>query len=114
MRIGPLRDRVIVQAKGREVQNAYGENTTTPTKQFTTWCAIDDVQQLTGRKLQVAQQILAEGDHIVRVRYRDGLKPSYRLKTVVGGRIFDVQSIVNVDGNNREAWFRCKETNPEP
>ena len=116
MRIGPLRDRVIIQERSANSQNAYGENTAGYTvKEAEVWAAIDDVQQLSGKKLVVAQQILAEGDHLVRMRYRDGIKPhKHRLKTVVGNRIFDVQSVVNLEGGNRELWFRCKETNPSP
>ena len=115
MRIGPLRHRVTFKRKPNQSQNSKGENVVGfTTKDFTCWAAVDDMGQLTGRKLMVAQQILAEGDHLVRTRYRTGMNAYKQIVTVVGGRVFDVQSLVNVDERDRELWFRCTETNPAP
>ena len=113
MRIGLLRQRVRVKEKAASSQNSYGENNAGYTvKNFECWAAIDDVGSLGGRKLLVAQQILAEGDHLVRMRHRANLNAAKRIETVTGNRIFDVQSLVNIDSRDREVWFRCKETNP--
>lgn len=115
MRIGPLRDRITIHKKAANSQNPYGENTAGfTTKVCETWAAIDDVDRLAGRKLMIAQQIIAEGDHLVRMRYRDGITPAHRITTVSGSRIFDVQSVVEMGGPRRELWFRCKETSPRP
>ena len=114
MRIGPLRHRVIFKKRASSSQNSYGENTAAYEKDFPCWAAIDDIGRLTGRKLLVAQQILAEGDHLVRTRYRTGLTARKQIVTVVGNRILDVKSVMNIDERDREVWFQCTETNPAP
>ena len=113
MKAGSLRHRLTVRSKASESVNSYGENTTAYTTDQTVWAAIDDMGGMTGRELLVARQILSEGDHIVRTRYRTGMTTAKQFVTH-DSRVFDVESVWNVEDRNRELIFRCKETNPRP
>ena len=113
MRIGKFRHRVIFRKKAPESQNAFGENTADFTvKDFVCWARIDYTSAASGRKVTAGQQIIAEGDPVVAIRYRPNMTAYRQITTVVGGRVFDIASITNVNEMNRELRFRCTESNP--
>ena len=68
------------------------------------WAAF---RTLSGAERIAAQQVNATQTHEIKIRYRPGVKPDYRL--VMGLRIFDIKDARNIDEANKEIWMRCTE-----
>ena len=103
MRTGRLRHRVKIQHY-TESQNAFGEATKNWTDYATVWAAVEPVK---GREFWESQQINAEITTKVTMRYLAGVKPKMRI--LYDTRIFEIDSVINVDERNRELQLLVKE-----
>jgi len=89
MRLGPLRQRVNIQARSATV-DAFGQESETWATVATVWAS---VEPLSGRELLAAQQVQGETTHRVRMRYMAGVTTSSRV--LFNLRPFDVRSVIN-------------------
>lgn len=107
MRAGTLRHRVEIQAltvTEDDIGNQIYEWQT-----IATVCA--SIEPLKGREYWAAAQIQAETTVKVTIRYLAGITPSCRV--VFKDRVFDIQSIINVEERNRELVLMCREKDEE-
>ena len=103
--IGKLNKQIIIQYKN-VTRSSYGDETITWTTEDTVWAS---VQPLTLRQREsfVVQQNRAEVTHEIHMRYRRNLTPEKRMK--YGDRIFDIDSIINVNERDEELLIYATE-----
>lgn len=101
--VGPMRDRLEIQARVM-TQNDYGEAVPAWATLTTRW---GQVEPLSGRELWQAQQVRPDVSHKVTIRYYDGLTPRHRL--LLGSRVFEITSVINVDNRKRFMDLICVE-----
>ena len=103
MEAGKLNKRVTIQAPVTATDSSGAPNPT--------WVDIATVsaaiEPLRGREFFSAQQANNELSHRVTIRYRRGIKPSYRL--MYGIRYLEIESIIDPEERNRELQLMCKE-----
>jgi len=103
MRLGPLRQRVNIQARSATV-DAFGQESETWATVATVWAS---VEPLSGRELLTAQQVQGETTHRVRMRYQAGVTTSTRL--LFNLRPFDVRSVINKNEAGVSLELLCTE-----
>lgn len=103
MRIGTLRHRITIQNK-TTIKDTVGQEKETWVDLATVWASIEPLK---GREYFAAHAVNAENTIKIRIRYYPGLKPTHRIK--YGTRIFDIQSVINVDERNIEMILMCVE-----
>ncbi len=103
MRAGELKERLELQAPYRSL-NSIGELIDTFTTKDTVWGAIEP---LTGKRLFEAKQANADVTGIIRIRYRTGIKPTWRF--IQHDRIFRIVSIINPKEDKTELHILYKE-----
>lgn len=103
MRAGDLRHLVTLE---EQVQGTdpYGNPTTVWEDRGQVWAA---VEPLRGRQLFEAQTAFGEIVTKVRIRYRSGITPSWRV--LWDGRVLAVKAALDVDGRHRELELMCVE-----
>lgn len=103
MEAGKLRHLVQLQAN-TPTQNTLGE----PSDSWATIANIyAAIRPMAGQELMLAQQVIAKASHQITVRNYPGLSAENRIK--FGTRIFDINSVNNVDERNREMILLCSE-----
>lgn len=65
------------------------------------------IEPLGGEERLVASIVRAETTHKVTMRHLAGITPANQL--IFGSRIFEIESILNVEEKNREMVLMCKE-----
>lgn len=65
------------------------------------------VEPLSGREYWAAQQQAAEMSYRVRIRYRAGVLPTWRV--LYGSRVFLVLSVIDVNERHEEMQLMCRE-----
>ena len=100
---GKLRNRIKIE-QGAEAQNSFNEEVLTWST-FATPSA--SISPLNGRELFDAQQRYAEVTHKVVIRYLAGVVPKMRVN--FGGRLFDINAVLNIDERNIELQLLCSE-----
>jgi SPP1 family predicted phage head-tail adaptor len=70
----------------------------------TPWASIEPVS---GKEYFAAAAVRAETTVKITMRYIAGLSTAHRL--VSGGKVYDIQAILNTDGRNRELILMCTE-----
>ena len=103
MQAGKLRHRVSLQELARN-QSVTGEMIPSYAPYATVWAS---VEPLTGRELEFAQQITAETNYRVTIRYNSKVDVEHRV--VFGDNTFEVTSVVNPDERNEQLFLMCKE-----
>ena len=103
MRLGPLRQRVNIQARSATV-DAFGQESETWATVATVWAS---VEPLSGRELLAAQQVQGETTHRIRMRYQAGVTTSSRL--LFNLRPFDVRSVINKNESGAFLELLCTE-----
>jgi SPP1 family predicted phage head-tail adaptor len=91
------------------IGNEYeGEPATTPETVCSVW---GNIQPLTGREYQQAQQMQSNVSHKITTELLpQNLGPATsRMRLKHGTRTFEVQSVVNVEERNRELEWMCTE-----
>ena len=103
MRAGELRNRITFQ-EPVHTRDTFQADVITYTDVVTVWAAID---WESGRRFLEAAQLNAEVQGVVRIRYRDDVKPEWRIK--FGDRYFEIISIANIQERRRELQLNVKE-----
>lgn len=104
MRAGTLRHRLTFQTRS-SAQTASLDQVETYTDSFTVW---GSVSPLSGKETVASDAIRNEGTHQVRIRYREGVLGSMRIR--FGSRYFNILSLPrNLDERGRELVMEVKE-----
>jgi len=103
MRAGQIMHRITFQ-KPTITRNAKQENITTYSNFITVWAAID---WESGRRFLEAKQLNSEVQGVIRIRYRSGILPEWRIK--YKDRYFQILSIADIKELNREIQLNVKE-----
>jgi len=103
MKAGQLRHRIVIE-KQTQTKNAIDEIILTWSTFCTVWAAIEPA---TGQTYYAANQLEAKVDGRVRIRYRDDIEPTMRIK--YGDRILNIGSIVHPQENRRELHLMYSE-----
>lgn len=102
--IGELNRRIFFQQAGVETDDGYGGKVKTWVNCGEAWAKIEP---LTGREYFFAHQIQAEVTHRVTIRFRQDVKEDMRISA--GGRILEIESIVDLDEAHQFLQFFCRE-----
>jgi len=104
MDFSKLRHRVTFQKPSGKSQNSMGEDVPVYVDFATVWAA---VEPLRGREYHEAQKIRAETTYRVTTRFLANVTPDMRI--VHAGRIFEIQSILNIEERNVELQIMASE-----
>jgi SPP1 family predicted phage head-tail adaptor len=100
---GKLNHRIELQSKVA-TRDSYGSETIVWKKESIVW---GSVEPISGREYFLAKQVQAETTHRIRIRYYAGLRPDWRI--LFGTRIFEIDSVINIEEKNREMVLMCHE-----
>lgn len=103
MRSGQLNKRIELQAATQTSDGMGGFTETWATRQ-TVWAAI---WPMSAREMMQTMQTTMEISHRIRIRYKSGLLPSWRIK--YGTRYFNIVSIVNPNEKGEWQDLLCRE-----
>jgi len=103
MRAGIMRHRITIQSKS-VVRDSFGGETVTWTTFATVWA---QMRPLSGREYFDARQAQADLTTEIVIRYLAGVLPEMRV--VDGDHVYDIWSISNVEGLNRQMVLLCRE-----
>ena len=103
MNAGQLRHRIELQSSDGS-KNTFGEKEKIWTTYATVWASIEPLR---GRELLWAQQISAELTHHIEIRYNSNVNAKHRAR--MGVRIFDFNTVKNVDEKDEMLEIFCKE-----
>lgn len=103
MIIGRLRHKVIIKSLS-QLPDSYGQRLSTWTTRATVWASIEPLR---GNERLLAQQIGAEVDTRIVIRYLSGVVPTDRVW--FGARIYHITSVLNRDERNEYMELMCKE-----
>lgn len=103
MDIGRLNKRISFLTY-RETEDCMGQSIQVPQKGKTVWGTI---KPLRGGEYWDAAKKEAEITHKITTRYLPGITPDEKI--LYKDRIFEIQSIINVDENNTMLEIYCKE-----
>ena len=104
MRAGQLRHRIDIQAPDGGL-NSFREPTGAWSTQWRNVPAC--VEELSGRELVAAQQIVALATHKVTIRYLAGVTAKHRV--LFEGRVLDIQAPINPDTKKIQMDLLCVE-----
>ena len=107
MRIGSLKKRITLQSMTRTDDGMGGYNEV-PKNEMTVWAAIWST--FSSEALRSGQFNL-EITHRLRIRYRPGIKASWRIKNEE--KYYSIVSIVDPNMDHRQLDLLCKETETE-
>ena len=105
MRTGRYRTRLHIE-EAAETRTSDGGITSGWASIGTTWAW---VRGLRGRELFSAQQINPQTTHKITMHHRSGMNSGLRLLDKTGARVFNIESVVNLDERNREIEMICTE-----
>lgn len=105
MRAGALRHKVLIE-DFTATQDALGGHAKAWTTFATAWAAIEPLR---GREYFDASAFQGEIDTRVRIRHVDGVRPRMRVNWPAESRVFDVQSVAEINTRDREIHLMCKE-----
>jgi len=104
MRAGQLRNLVIIEQPSLS-KNEIGEVVPSWSTFCSCWAAIEPA---VGRSYYAANQLESKVDGRVRIRYREGILPTMRIK--FGERILSIVSVVHPQENHRELHLMYAES----
>lgn len=103
LKIGDLRHRITFQVPST-TENEIGEEIPVYNDFKTVWASIEP---LSGKEYLEANKESNEITHRIRIRYTQGITNDMRI--VYKNRVFDIQSIINVNERNKELQIMCIE-----
>ena len=103
MRAATLRHRVVLQSAA-DTADGGGGAATAWSDVATLWASIEPLK---GTERLTAQQLISPLSHRVRLRHRDGVTTTMRLK--FGARTFNIRAVINPDERNRLLELHCEE-----
>lgn len=101
MRAGRLRHRIELKSL-TEAQNAFGEATKAYATYATVWA---EVKPLRGKEAEQAQQVVAEAECQITIRYHASVVETDRIG--FDGREFEINSIINPLERNEYLELMC-------
>lgn len=101
--IGKMRTAIAIQER-IETRDTFGGPTLTWSTVATRW---GRVEPLSGRELWQAQAARPDVSHRITLRHYDGLTPRHRL--LVGSRVFNIESVLNIEEKGRVSQVMAKE-----
>lgn len=105
MRAGTLRHRITLERRTDATGTAGGVKAVwDPVPFAVAWAEVTPLQ---GRELEAARGMQSEATHRVRLRYLAGVTPKLRVN--FGGRLMDIEDVVDVGERHRELVLRCIE-----
>lgn len=97
MRAGQLRHKITIEQLDTSTADAMGA----AVKIWTLFCVCwARVQPVSGKEFFNANQERAQISHKIRIRYVAEITPAHRVN--FGGRLFNIQTVINFDERNRE------------
>jgi SPP1 family predicted phage head-tail adaptor len=106
MKIGELRQRVILQKK-EITEDELKQQYETWMDTATVWAS---VEPLSGREYFAAGQVNSEISVKVTIRYRKDVTPDMRV--VFGGKVYETLSVINLKERCETLVMMCREVNP--
>jgi len=103
MEAGALRHRIAIQ-ENTSTENSRGEKVPGWTTYYQCWASVAD---LSGREFFEANQSQSQISTEIRMRYKSGITPQMRV--VFGSRAFEIVSVANPMGRNKELVLLCTE-----
>lgn len=103
MKAGKLQYRGTIQRPSGSV-GSFGDKSDDWTDVVDRWFSIEP---LSGREYWSAQQVGSDVTHKITLRYRGGIKTSWRF--YIRGRIFYINSILNTGEQDKELVALCRE-----
>ena len=103
MKIGKLRHRVTLQ-EHISTRDSFGAEKEAWIDTAKVWAS---VEPLSGKEYFAAQQINAEVNIKVTIRYRPLIHP--RMRVLFGVRVFEILSVLNIEEKNIQLVLMCKE-----
>lgn len=98
-----LRHRITIQQLIRTDDGAGGK-----TEVWTTFASVfAGVEPLHGRERYLQQQVQSEVTHRIPMRYRAGVTPAMRV--LFEGRIFRIDSVIDIEERHTEMQLMCQE-----
>lgn len=104
MNFSKLRHRITIQ-ENISVKDSFGAETPNWTDVASVWASIEP---LSGKEFFAAQQINAEVNTKITMRYREGIKPEMRV--VFNERMFNIISVINENERNISLILMAKES----
>lgn len=104
---GQLNKRVTIQTPTKTQDSAYGSEQLAWTDSATVWAAIDGIGDASAREQGIAKTFATTVSHRLKIRYRAGLKPTYRFK--YGTRYFYFNGMTNPEEANVALIVYCTE-----
>jgi SPP1 family predicted phage head-tail adaptor len=102
MNPGILRSRIIIEDKAI-ADNGFGGHSETWSTLATVWAK---VEHLSGRELQMAQQISPNITYEITIRYRGDITTNYRIN--YNGQYFNIRDIKDLDNMHRWLFLKCE------
>ena len=107
MRAGSLRQRLQLQSVSGQTDDGIGGKVGgTWTTVATVWGQVDP---MTGTEQLQALQVTASIAHQITIRYRGSVTPKMRLVRPLGGQVYEIRGVMNVDLRNRQLELLCTE-----
>ncbi len=103
MNAGKLKHRIILEIPARS-KNSFNEWITTYTTWWTGW---GEILPAVGSSYYASKQLDANVDGVVKIRYREGVRPDMRIK--YGNRYLSIVSIVQPQESRRELHLMYSE-----
>jgi SPP1 family predicted phage head-tail adaptor len=103
MNPGMLRSRIIIEEKAI-ADNGFGGHSETWSTLATVWAK---VEHLSGRELQMAQQVAPEISDEVTMRYRSGLSTTTN-RINYAGQHLNIRDIKDLDNMHRWLYLKCE------
>jgi SPP1 family predicted phage head-tail adaptor len=102
MNPGILRSRIIIEQKVF-ADNGFGGHTETWSALATVWAK---VEHLSGRELQMAQQVSPEITYEITIRYRSDVTTNCRIN--YAGQHFDIRDVKDLDNMHKWLFLKCE------
>jgi SPP1 family predicted phage head-tail adaptor len=102
MNPGDLRSKIIIE-EATYTDNGFGGKITTWTTLATVWAK---VEHLSGRELQIAQQISPNILYEITIRYRSEMSTQYRI--YYSGQYFNIRDIKDLNNMHKWLFLKCE------
>lgn len=104
MNPGKLRHRITIQ-EYIKTRNEYNEIIEDWRDFAKVWASVEPIS---GKEYWAKHQVQAEITHRIRIRYREGIKPTMRV-LFNKNRVFEIESVINWQEKNIDLQLMCKE-----
>jgi SPP1 family predicted phage head-tail adaptor len=99
---GDLRSRIIIEKKAF-TDNGFGGHSETWSTLATVWAK---VEHLSGRELQLAQQVSPDILYEITIRYRPDVTTNHRIN--YSGQYFNIRDVKDLDNMHKWLFLKCE------